>query len=174
MNIKPGQAALSYRARHAARRRMLAPLALLFAVACTGKNPKAPVQTEDPVPSLDAGLARKWQARPALVQSLRLLNPGLRQGDTLKLESTIRNVSAQSVDVSHVVCELDLEGELRTMAPFIMCFAYSIDGRLAPGEQVTGRLQRVVTSPAGKYTIRVRHLLDPDVWVPAELTILPR
>ena len=173
MSTSRPRAALTYWLRRAARQRMLAPLALLVA-ACTGNSPKAPEQLEDPVPNLDAGVARSWQARPALVQSLRLLNPGLHQGDTLKLESTIRNVSTKPVDLRYVVCELDIEGELKTMAPLILCFAYSIDGTLQPGEQVTGSLQRVVTSPAGRYSISVRHLLDPDVWVPAELTVLPR
>ena len=174
MSTSRARAALTYRVRHAARRRMFAPIALLVAAACSGNNPKAPVQNEDPVPNLDAGVARSWQARPTLVQSLKLLNPGLRQGDTLKLESTIRNVSDKLVDLRYVVCELDIEGELQTMSPFILCFAYSIDGTLAPGEQVTGTLQRVITSPPGRYRIAVRHLLDPAVWVPAELTIRPR
>ena len=163
-----------YRARTLARRRMLAPLALLIVAACSnGANPKAPeLGGGDPVPNLDEGMARQWQARPAIVQSVRLLNPGLRTGDTLRIESTLRNVSDRPVDIRHVVCELDLEG-IDTMAPLILCFAYSIDGKLAPGEEVSSRLVRVVTSPAGKYTIRVRHLLNPDVWVPAELTVRP-
>jgi hypothetical protein len=154
---------------------MLAPLALLIAAACGGgSNPKSPeLSNGDPVPNLDGGGARAWQARPAIVQTLKLLNPGLRTGDTLKLESTLRNVSNAPVDITHVVCELDLEG-IETMSPLILCFAYSIDGKLAPGEEVTSRLQRIITSPAGKYTIRVRHLLNPDVWVPAELTVQPR
>ena len=160
-----------YRVRARARRRMLAPLALLLAAACGGgSNPKAPDLGGDPVPSLDEGAARQWQARPAITQTLRLLNPGLRQGDTLKLESTLRNVSDKPVEITHVVCELDIEG-IETMSPLILCFAYSITGTLQPGEEVTGRLQRIVTSPPGKYTITVRHLLEPSVWVPAELTV---
>ena len=162
-----------YRAPVPARRGMLAPLALLVAAACSsGSNPKAPELVGDPVPSLDEGTARQWQARPAIIQSLRLLNPGLRQGDTLELESTLRNVSDKPVHITHVVCELDIEG-IQTMSPLILCFAYSITGELAPGAEVTGRLQRIVTSPPGKYTISVRHLLDPSVWVPAELTVHP-
>ena len=157
-----------------ARRRMLAPLALIIATACSsGSNPKSPeLSNGDPVPNLDEGIARSWQARPTIVQSVRLMNPGLRTGDTLKIESTLRNVGTQPVDITHVVCELDLEG-IETMSPLILCFAYSIDGKLEPGQEVTSRLMRIVTSPPGKYTIRVRHLLDPDVWVPAELTVRP-
>ena len=166
--------AASCRARIAARRRMLAPIALLIAAACSSTNPKAPAQDGDPVPSLDAGLARQWQPRPTLSLSLRLLNPGLRQGDTLKLESTIRNTGSAPVPVTYVVCELDLEGELQTMAPLILCVAYSASGTLAPGERIVGRLERVVTSPPGVYTISVRHLLDPAVSVPAQLTVHPR
>ena len=152
---------------------MFAPFALVIAAACSsGSNPKAPEVIGDPVPSLDEGAARQWQARPAITQSLKLLNPGLRRGDTLRLESTLRNVSDKPVDITHVVCELDLEG-IETMAPFILCAAYSVRGTLAPGQEVTGRLERVVTSPPGRYTITVRQLLEPSVWVPAELTIRP-
>jgi hypothetical protein len=151
----------------------IAAVVLLSASACGG-NGTSPAQTEDPVPDLDRGTALAWQARPTVVQTLRLLNPGLRVGDTLKLESTLKNVGTTPVGIEHVVCELDLEGDLKTYAPLILCFAYSIESTLAPGEEVTSRLERVINSEAGRYTIRVRHLLDPDVWVPAELTVHPR
>ena len=152
---------------------VVAAVVVLSASACGG-NGTTPAQTEDPVPNLDRGVALSWQARPAIVQTLRLLNPGLRVGDTLKLESVLRNVSNKPVSIEYVVCELDLEGELKTEAPLILCFAYSVRGTLAPGEQVTGTLQRRIASEPGRYTIRVRHLLDPDVWVPAELTVRAR
>jgi hypothetical protein len=151
----------------------VAAVTVLTASACGG-NGTAPSQTEDPVPNLDLGAARAWQARPTIVQTLRLLNPGLRTGDTLKLESVLKNVSDKPVTIEHVVCELDLESDLQTEAPFILCFAYSVRGTLAPGEQAVGTLQRRIVSGPGRYTIRVRHLLDPDVWVPAELTIRAR
>lgn len=151
----------------------VAAVVLLSASACGG-NGTSPAQTEDPVPDLDRGVALAWQARPTVVQTLRLLNPGLSVGDTLKLESVLKNVSDKPVSIEHVVCELDLEGDLKTYAPLILCFAYSVRSTLAPGEAVTGRLERVISSEAGRYTIRVRHLLDPDVWVPAELTVHPR
>jgi hypothetical protein len=169
---RAASAAAAYRARLAARRRMLAPLLLMIAAAC-GSHPKAPAQEGDPVPNLDAGVARQWQARPTVVQTLRLLNSHLRQGDTLRLESTIMNVSSTPVDLSYIVCEPDIEGNLQMMSPLIHCFAYSMDGTLAPGEQRRIELQRVVTSPPGRYTISVRHLLNPSVWVPAELTVHP-
>ncbi len=126
------------------------------------------------MPNLERGTALAWQARPTIVQTLRLLNPGLRTGDTLKIESRLKNVGDKPVAVEHVVCELDIEGDLVTEAPFILCAAYSIRGTLAPGQEVVGQLQRRITSPAGRYTIRVRHLLDPAVWVPAELTVRER
>ena len=151
----------------------MAAIFVLAAAACGG-NGTAPLQIDDPVPNLDRGVPLAWQARPAIVQTLRLLNPGLHMGDTLKLESTLKNISDQPVTIDYVVCELDLEGELKTEAPFIMCFAYSARTTLAPGQQVTGTLQRRITSGPGRYTIRVAHLLDPAVWVPAELTVRAR
>jgi hypothetical protein len=80
-------------------------------------------------------------------------------------------VSNQPVSVEHIVCELDIDGELKTEAPFILCVAYSIRTTLAPGQESVGHLQRRIASGPGRYTIRVRHLVDPDVWVPAELTV---
>ena len=140
--------------------------------ACSG-NGRSPAAVEDPVPNLDPGTALSWQARPTIVQTLRLLNPGLRQGDTLRLESVLRNVSDKPVSIEHVVCELDIQGDIVMEAPLILCFAYSIRSTLAPGEQVFSRLERRVSSPPGRYTISIGHLLDPAVWVPAELTIHP-
>jgi hypothetical protein len=143
-------------------------------MACGGGTaPRNPAEN-DPMPNLDRGTALAWQARPTIVQTVRLLNPGLRTGDTLMLESTLRNVSRQTVNVNRVVCELDLDTTMSTESPFIHCLIYSHDGPLAPGEVATSTLHRVVTAPPGRYTISVRHLLDPSVWVPAELTIRPR
>ena len=150
----------------------LASSVILLSSACGG-NSRPPTEAGEPVPSLDAGVALSWQARPAIVQTVRLLNPGLRQGDTLRLESRLRNVSTQPVSIEHVVCELDIEGDLVTEAPLILCVAYSVRSTLAPGEEVFSRLERRIASPPGRYTIAIRHLLDPAVWVPAELTIRP-
>jgi len=151
----------------------MAAVVLLTASACGGTG-TAPAQTEDPVPNLDLGVARSWQVRPAIVQTLRLLNPGLRVGDTLKLESVLRNVSDQPVTAHYLVCEPDLDGELQTEPPFIHCVLGTMQGTLAPGQSEVRHLQRKIVSAPGRYTIRVAHLLDPIVWVPAELTVHPR
>jgi hypothetical protein len=151
----------------------IAAVTLLTASACGG-NGTAPSQTEDPVPNLDLGAARAWQARPTIVQTLRLLNPGLRTGDTLHLQSVLKNVGTTPVDIEYVNCELDLDGELRTEPPFIHCVAYSAGATLAPGQEIVGEVRRKIISGPGRYTIRVQHLLRPGVWVPAELTVRAR
>lgn len=147
--------------------------ALTLAASACGGNGRQPTQSSDPVPNLDAGAALSWQPRHAIRQTVRLLNPGLRQGDTLRLESRLRNVSDAPVSIEHVVCALDIEGELVTEPPYIHCVAYSVRSTLAPGEEVSSLLERVVASGPGRYTITIRHLLDPAVWVPVELTIRP-
>jgi hypothetical protein len=159
--------------RVVSRRLLSATAVALFAMACT-TNGFHPTDAGDPMPSLDRGEALKWQAGPTIVQSLRLLNPGLHEGDTLKLESVLKNVGGTAVTIEHVNCELDIQGNLQLHAPLIYCFAYSSGATLAPGQQVVGHLQRVVASPPGRYTIEVKHLLTPPAWVPAELTILPK
>ena len=164
-------AAARANARAAVRRAATPVIAAAVAIACGSSAP--PVHT-DPVPNLDSGQALQWQARPAIVQTLRLLNAHLRQGDTLRLESTLRNVSNQVVTVERVVCELDIETAMQLESPFIHCFAYSTSAPMEPGERAHSILSRVVTAPPGRYTIAIRHLLDPDVWVPAELTVHSR
>ena len=153
---------------------LVAAVIASLGMACGGgSSPRSPSEN-DPMPNLDLGTALAWQARPTIVQTLRLVNPGLRTGDTLTLESTLRNVGQQTVNVNRVVCELDLETTMMTEPAFIHCLIYSHDGPLAPGEVATSTLSRVVTAPPGRYTISVRHLLEPSVWVPAELTIRPK
>jgi len=141
-------------------------------VGCGSANPPAP--TNDETPNLDSGRALSWQPRPAIVQTLRLVSTNLRSGDTLKLESTLKNVSNRTLDVERVNCELDIDTTMQMQAPLIYCFAYSMKGPIAPGETVTGRLERVVSAPPGRYSIAIKHLLNPDVWVPAKLTVHPR
>jgi hypothetical protein len=127
----------------------------------------------DPLPDLDGGVTRAWQSSAAITQRVRLLNAQLRTGDTLKIESVLKNISNQTIDVNRVVCELDVESGLNLESPFILCAAYSVKGPLAPGEEAVGYLQRVVRAKPGRYQIVIRHLLEPSTWVPAGLTVYP-
>lgn len=171
ITTRPAQVAYLVRAVRSGA--AMAAVVLVTASACGG-NGTAPAQTGDPVPNLDLGAARSWQVRPGIVQTLRLLNPGLRVGDTLKLESVLKNVSDQPLTAHYLVCEPDLEGELETEPPFIHCVLGTMQGTLAPGQEEIRHLQRKIVSGPGRYTIRVAHLLDPIVWVPAEVTVHPR
>jgi hypothetical protein len=126
------------------------------------------------MPNLDGGVSRAWQARPAIVQTVRLLTPGVRQGDTLRIESRLKNVSTQSVNIHRLVCEVDIETSLQMEGPFIHCIIGVLDGPLAPGEEDTRTVSRRILSPPGRYNVSIRHLLQPDVWVTAELTVYPR
>jgi hypothetical protein len=159
--------------RRWARHLLIAALAACacLGAACAGRATTAP--TSDPLPDLDGGISRSWMARPGIEQRVRLINPRLRTGDTLSIESVLKNVGADTVQVNRVVCELDVTTDLKIDAPFILCFAYSITGPLAPGQETAGWLHRVVRSPPGRYQLSIRHLLEPSVWVPTGLTVYP-
>jgi hypothetical protein len=141
------------------------------ALGCHGTQPVQPAL--DPVPDLDGNVSRAWRAREGIEQRVQLLNARLHTGDTLRIESRLKNVSSDTIVVNRVVCELDIEGDLKLASPLILCFAYSAKGPLAPGEEAVGTLSRIVLSEPGRYHVAIRHLLEPSVWVPAALTVYP-
>jgi len=149
-------------------------LAVVVSLASACGGPTKAAAPGDPMPSLDGGISRAWQARPAIVQTVRLLTPGVRQGDTLRIESRLKNVSLQSVNIHRLVCEVDIETTLEVEGPFIHCIIGEMNGPLAPGEEDTRTVSRRILSPPGRYTVSIRHLLQPSVWVTAELTVYPR
>ena len=149
-------------------------LAVLVSVGSACSGPTKAAAPGDPMPSLDGGISRAWQARPAIVQTVKLLTPGVRQGDTLRIESTLKNVSGQSVTINRLVCEVDIETTLEMEPPFIHCIIGTLTGPLAAGAEEARTVSRRILSPPGRYTVSILHLLEPAVWVTAELTVYPR
>jgi hypothetical protein len=151
--------------------------ALVMLASACGSSPTkaaAPEDGGDPMPNLDGGTGRAWQARPSIVQTVRLLTPGLRQGDTLRIQSTLKNISNQPVTINRLVCEVDIQTTMELEGPFIHCVIGVLESSLAPGEEDTRTVSRKVLAPPGRYTVSIRHILEPDVWVTADLTIHPR
>jgi hypothetical protein len=106
-----------------------------------------------------------------LEQSVRLTPAQPAMGDTVAIASIVVNLATGSVDVSSRICGLDLESSLSLANPFGWCAGYSMQGALAPGDTLRGFDRRVVGGVPGTYTLRVRHLLDPDVWVEVPVTV---
>jgi len=100
-----------------------------------------------------------------LEQTVRLSPAEPAPGDTLDIVSVVVNGTAEPVDVSSRICGLDLESSLKLTNAFLSCAGYSMQGALAPRDSLLGFARRVVAGEPGEYTLRVRHLLDPEVWV---------
>lgn len=134
------------------------PLLLLVALAC---------RTE---PAAPAGVIRQLMAH-GLEQTVRIAPAEPAPGDTLVIRSVVANRGTSSPELSSRICGLDLESAVRLDDSFVRCAGYSMLVALAPGDSLTGVDQRVVAGPAGSYTLRVRHLLNPDTWVEVPLVV---
>jgi hypothetical protein len=107
-----------------------------------------------------------------LEQTVRLSPAEPKTGDTLDIRSIVVNGTAAPVDVVSRICGIDLETTLNlTSTSNVACGGYSVQGPLAPGDSLLGFAGGVVASGPGQYTLRVRHLLDPDVWVDVPVTV---
>ena len=145
--------------------RILILAAAIALAACSGANPAIP----DPVETtfLSNGLEQEIKIRPMDPE----IDP---RGKMFHLTSRLVNRSDAPVTVRVVTCWLDPKVNLRTRATFI---AYAIPSciqgpgeyTLAPGEAsntvwFTGEIER-----PGRYTIEVRHALDPEFWGKVEV-----
>jgi len=106
-----------------------------------------------------------------LEQTVRYAPADPTTGDTLDITSIVVNQTAAAIDVASRICGLDVESSLNLTNAFLSCAGYSMQGELAVGDTLHGFARRVVAGPAGAYTLRVRHLLDPDVWVEIPITV---
>ena len=106
-----------------------------------------------------------------LEQTVRLSPAVPVPGDTLKIESIVVNGTGAVVEVTSCICGMDVETSLQLSHPNIACAGYSMQGALAPGDSLLGFAGGVVASGPGTYTMRVRHLLNPDVWVDVPVAV---
>lgn len=109
-----------------------------------------------------------------LEQSISLMPSVPVTGQNLTIRSVIANHGAQPVEVEVRHCGLDFAGDLALEWPpeIVKCGAYSGLDLLQPGDSaVTYDIMRV-SSPPGRYRLRVRHALAPEAW--AELSVVVR
>ncbi|MFW6201015.1 MAG: hypothetical protein ACOC8B_00420 [Gemmatimonadota bacterium] len=105
-----------------------------------------------------------------LVQTLAFSDPTPSVGDTLSIRSTVINRGAPR-GVESRICGLDVRGEVELSPASATCGGWSSSGTLAPGDSVIGWEHGVVNAEPGRRVLRVRHLIDPEVWLDVELTI---
>jgi len=88
------------------------------------------------------------------------------KGDTVTINSVVRNVGTAPVSVETRICGLDVDPSI-AWADDVRCGGYSMTTSLAPNETITATdRRRLVGAPE---SVRVRHLLSPEVWVTVPL-----
>jgi hypothetical protein len=97
-------------------------------------------------------------------------------GENVEIHSVITNRRSQPVALESRICGLDLAGDLELTWPpdFGVCGGYSMSGTIAPGEsRASSELRRVASAP-GTYTLRVRHAVQPELWVEMRVVVRGR
>jgi hypothetical protein len=147
------------------RRRTLAGavLALVTVLSACGRTVNEP--QADPKP-----LTQRYDGPAGLVQTIRIADTHPTTGETLRIESVITNEGAGPRVVNSRICGLDLDTGLR-FEPGVRCAGYSMGGMLAPGDSRVEVEEAVIASRPGTYSVRLRHLLDPEQWVGFQITV---
>jgi hypothetical protein len=96
-------------------------------------------------------------------------------GGDVQIHSVITNRGTESVALSSRICGLNYGGTLRLAYPngSATCGGYSMGGSIAPGESRTNTDLNRVASARGIYTLRVRHALQPELWVEMRVVVRP-
>jgi hypothetical protein len=104
---------------------------------------------------------------PGLEQRVMLSPAEPAAGEVVQIHSVITNRGTTPIELESRICGLDLGGDLQLNLPtgILVCAGYSMGGAIAPGESRESTAIRRVSSPAGTYTLRVRHALRPELWV---------
>ncbi len=118
-------------------------------------------------------LTQRYDEAAGLVQTIHIADTQPATGETLRIESVITNEGAAPRPVTSRICGLDLDTRLR-FEEGIRCMGYSAGGMLAPGDSRVQVEEAVIASRPGTYSVRLRHLLNPEQWVSFQITVRSR
>jgi hypothetical protein len=104
-------------------------------------------------------------------QTVTVQPAGPASGGQMTIRSEVIYRGDLARDATFRVCGLDVDTDLKLSGSLLECLGYSATRRVAPGDTLRGVLPVVVLGPPGFYTLRVRHLLDPEVWVSLPLHV---
>jgi hypothetical protein len=137
---------------------------LALVAGCTAATPPATL-------SSDSDVTRA--VLPGLEQRVTLTPAELTAGEDVQIHSVITNRGTESVALNSRICGLDFDGDLDLAHPngSAACAGYSMGGSIAPGESRTNTDLNRVVSPPGVYTLRVRHALQPELWVEMRVVV---
>ena len=104
-----------------------------------------------------------------LIQRVVLSSSSPAKGSVLNVTSIVYNYGVKR-DVTLRTCGLDFSG-LLLVDNAVHCNAYSVKATMAPNDSIAQSDIRTVAANAGDYTLKVRHLLDPERWVQLKLHV---
>jgi hypothetical protein len=122
------------------------------------------------------GACRETPSEPSadgIVQTVRLDPAEPRKGEIVTVISTLENRGNSTKTVTHLICVLGLGGDLMLSMPpnEARCAAVSATAEFTPGKTLEFADRRVVDSPAGVYSLRVEHLVDPQTAVTVRVRV---
>jgi hypothetical protein len=114
--------------------------------------------------------------QPGLDQRVTLTPAELVTGQNVTIQSVITNRGGNAVPLESRICGLTLDGTIRLDFPpdIGMCGGFSMGGTIAPGESRQSTEIRRVASAPGTYTLRVKHALQPELWVEMRVVVAGR
>ncbi|MBK6489452.1 MAG: hypothetical protein IPF98_21940 [Gemmatimonadetes bacterium] len=141
-------------------------LATLFA-ACSSASTTNP-------DGASANGAANVNVTATVSQSVSLSPVSPTSGTNVTVRSVLTNRGTSSFELDSRVCGLDYAGSLSLTLPpgLLQCLAYSQRRTILPGDSVVTLDYQRVVSPAGAYTLRVKHAVQPEAW--AELQVQVR
>jgi len=107
-----------------------------------------------------------------LVQIVRVSNVEPKQGETIDFLSTVRNPTSSPISAEILEDCLGFDGDLRMENTNNFSFGcWSVPGPLLPGDSMVEGVSMIIKSPPGVYSVRVQHIVDPDVAVAVKITV---
>ena len=143
--------------------------------ACARRTPARTALPADQFTELTDRHDVQVTSSSGLQQRVILLTPGVRRGSHLRLRSVLKNTSDGPLEISARICGFDVSTDLSLDRSLVSdCRGYSVLGTLSSGSSLAevwdgGK----VDSPPGRYRVRVRHVLEPELWTEAWITVRP-
>lgn len=104
-----------------------------------------------------------------LIQRIVLSSANPAKGSIIAVRSTIFNAGVKR-DLTTRICGLDLGG-LDLADTDMHCAGFSQRISLATNDTVSQTDRRTVNAAPGDYTLKIRHLLEPERWVELKLHV---
>ncbi|HUP89146.1 MAG TPA: hypothetical protein VM100_07350 [Longimicrobiales bacterium] len=104
-----------------------------------------------------------------LVQRIVLSNANPNKGSVIDVRSTIFNGGVKR-DLTTRICGLDIGG-LDLVDTDAHCAGFSQHITLATNDTISQTDRRTVNAAPGEYTMKIRHLLEPERWVELKLHV---